>query len=89
MAAQTARVLAPAEVLDIEFRGRMLDDFAEDAHAFDERLTDAGVGTVCEQQHATELYPSPGVAATIVYLDHIAFAHAILTRAIFKHCIHG
>ena len=48
----------------------------------------AQVGAVGVEQHAREFDPVAGLHVAIVDLYQFAFADPILTRTIFKYCVH-
>jgi hypothetical protein len=88
MAPQAPVVLAPPEVLNINFDRGMLDYVADDAHSLQHWLANARLLAALVEQNTFELKPRADFSVAIIYTDLIAFAHSVLSRAIFKHCVH-
>jgi hypothetical protein len=88
VSAQTAIVLAAAEVLDVQLGGRVSDHFAKDPHAFQDRLANARVLTTLIEQDAIELQPGAYLDLAVVYLDSVSLTDPVLPGPILEHCVH-
>jgi len=88
VALQAAIVLAPAELLNDEFRRGVVHHLGDDACPLDEGLADARVFAILVQQDAVELEARPLLDVAVVQRDEVALADAILAGAVFKHCVH-
>ena len=88
MPLQPAVVLPPAKVLDIELGRRVIHDFPENPHAFNERLTNPKVAGVLVQEHPRELQAGTDLGVPVINPDDVPFADAILARTVLKHSVH-
>jgi hypothetical protein len=88
MAPEAALILTALEVLDVGLRRRKIDDLADNASAGYRRLTDLGVSILGQEQHPTEFDISADLHVAEIDVHDIAFLDPILTRTIFKNCVH-
>src|SRR5438046_2832067 len=80
---EPAIILAAAEMLDVELRGRVIDHFTENSGAFDDRLADQRLAAAGVQQNAVELQARADFSLTVIELYHIPFADPVLARTVF------
>jgi hypothetical protein len=78
MAAKPAIVLPTAEVLDIQLDRGVIDNLAQDAVPGQSGPANLETGITLEQQDATKLDACAKLGITVIDLDDIAFADAIL-----------
>lgn len=88
MTAEAAVVLAAAEMLDVQFCRRMIDDFGNDAGAFDERPAYECVFAFLTEKHPLKLEFGPDFRVAVIQAHHVAFLHPILPRSVFEHRVH-
>jgi len=88
MSSKPAVVLSATKMLNVGFRRRVLDYLAQDACTINDRLADAQAIDRLKQQNAREFQPSADFSFSVIDLHDIAFAHPILPRTIFEHCVH-
>jgi len=86
--AQAAVILTPAEVLNVELDGGMIDHLANHAGAFDQRLANLRVGIGLIEKHAVEFKAGPNVCLAKVDFHHVPFLHPVLPGAVFKNRVH-
>src|SRR5262245_45628563 len=89
MALQTAIVLSAAEVLDVELRGRMIDDFAEHPGPAHQGTADAGAFASLHQEHTIELDLRARLRVPVIHLDDLAFADSVLPGTVLENRVHG
>ena len=75
MAFETAIILTPPEVLNGHLDRGMIDHVAENANPFEDRLADANIFAVGEQDDVPELDARADFRFPVVHLDHVAFAY--------------
>lgn len=88
MPAQPPVILAAAEVLDIDLDRRMIHDLAEYAGAGERRLADLQAVRSLVKQNPAKLHPAARILFPEIDLDDIPFTYPVLSRTIFKNCVH-
>jgi hypothetical protein len=89
VAAEPPVVLPAAKVLYVELGGRVIHDFSQDARSLEQWLTDPRISGALIEEHSSELELSADFGLSIVEPHDVAFAHPVLSRPVFKYCVHG
>ena len=88
MPAQTAVILSPAEMLDVQLCRRMIHYLRENARAGKTRLTNLPIIAGGVEQNTVEFEPCADFRFPVIDAHHVSFAHPILARSIFENGVH-